>query len=91
MPINSESVRYGSLDMRQKRIVIYGGTDVPESAVRLAHHVVRALLVQIRHGSGEANRRLNRFCVTWEIFCVFSSAARPLRSGLIAIHPASET
>jgi hypothetical protein len=31
--------------MRPKRIVIYGGTDLPESAVRLAHHVVRALLV----------------------------------------------
>jgi hypothetical protein len=31
--------------MRQKRIVIYGGTDLPESAVRLAHHVVRELLI----------------------------------------------
>jgi nucleoside 2-deoxyribosyltransferase len=30
--------------MKQKRIVIYGGTDLPEPAVRLAQHVVRALL-----------------------------------------------
>jgi hypothetical protein len=30
--------------MRRKRIVIYGGTDLPENAVRLVHHLVQALL-----------------------------------------------
>jgi nucleoside 2-deoxyribosyltransferase len=30
--------------MRRKRIVIYGGTDLPEPAVRLVHHLVQALL-----------------------------------------------
>jgi hypothetical protein len=30
--------------MRRKRIVIYGGTDLTERAVRMVHHVVKALL-----------------------------------------------
>lgn len=30
--------------MRRKRIVIYGGTNLPEPAVRLVHHLVQALL-----------------------------------------------
>jgi len=30
--------------MRQKRIVIYGGTDLPPKAVQLVHHLVQALL-----------------------------------------------
>jgi hypothetical protein len=30
--------------MRRKRIVIYGGTDLPDRAVRLVHHLVQALL-----------------------------------------------
>lgn len=32
--------------MRKKRIVIYGGTDLPKPAVRLTHHVVQALLAR---------------------------------------------
>ena len=30
--------------MRRKRIVIYGGTDLPDRAVQLVHHLVQALL-----------------------------------------------
>lgn len=30
--------------MRSKLVVIYGGTDLPDEAVRLVHHVVKALL-----------------------------------------------
>lgn len=35
-----------SVPMRRKRIAIYGGTDLPDRAVRLVHHLVQAILAK---------------------------------------------